>query len=38
MTTYTSPGGTLDLPVTTAVDILVKKTDKETGRNHNAAN
>jgi hypothetical protein len=38
MTTYTSIGGTLDLPVTTAVDILVKKSDKETGRDHNAAN
>ena len=38
MTTYTSPGGTLDLPVTTAVDILVKKTGKETSRDHNAAN
>ena len=38
MTTYTSPGGTLDLPITTAVDIQVKKTDKETGREHNAAN
>ena len=38
MTTYTSVGGTLDLPITTAVDILVKKTDKETGREHNAAN
>ena len=38
MTTYTSVGGTLDLPITTAVDILVKKSDKETGRQHNAAN
>ncbi len=37
MTTYTSPGGSLDLPITTAVDITVKKTDKETGRDHNAA-
>ncbi len=25
MTTYTSPGGSLDLPITTAVDIAVKK-------------
>ena len=38
MTTYTSIGGSLDLPITTAVDILVKKSDKETGRNHNAIN
>ena len=37
MTTYTSVGGKLDLPITTAVDIQVKKTDKETGRDHNAA-
>jgi hypothetical protein len=36
MTTYTPAGGGLDLPITTAVDILVKKTDKETGRTHNA--
>ena len=28
MTTYTSIGGSLDLPITTAVDILVKKSDK----------
>ncbi len=38
MTTYTSIGGTLDLPITTAVDILVKKSDKEIGRDHNAVN
>lgn len=38
MTTYTAIGGRLDLPVTTAVDILVKKSDKETGREHNAIN
>ena len=38
MTTYTSVGGGLDLPITTAVDILVKKSDKETGRDHNAVN
>jgi hypothetical protein len=37
MTTYTSAGSTLDLPITTAVEIQVKKTDKETGRDHNAA-
>ncbi len=38
MTTYTSIGGGLDLPITTAVDILVKKSDKEIGRDHNASN
>ena len=38
MTTYTSIGGGLDLPITTAVDILVKKSDKQIGRDHNAAN
>ncbi len=38
MTTYTPVGGSLDLPITTAVDILVKKSDKETGREHNATN
>jgi hypothetical protein len=38
MTTYTSAGGLLDLPITTAVDIQVKKSDKETGRDHNATN
>lgn len=37
MTTYTPIGGSLDLPITTAVDILVKKSDKEAGREHNAA-
>ncbi len=37
MTTYTSIGGSLDLPITTAVDIVVKKSDKETGRDRNAA-
>ena len=37
MATYTPIGGSLDLPVTTAVDILVKKSDMETGRDHNAA-
>jgi hypothetical protein len=38
MTTYTSPGGSLDLPVTTAVDISVKKSDREIKREHNAVN
>ena len=38
MTTYTAVGGGLDLPITTAVDILVKKSDKEIGRDHNAVN
>jgi hypothetical protein len=38
MTTYTSVGGSMDLPITTAVDILVKKSDKETSRDHNAVN
>ena len=37
MTTYTSAGGTLDLPITTAVEIQVTKSDKETSRDHNAA-
>jgi hypothetical protein len=36
MTTYTSIGGGLDLPITTAVDIQVQKSDKETGRDQNA--
>jgi hypothetical protein len=36
MMTYTSIGGETDLPLTTAVDIKVKKTDKETGRLPNA--
>ncbi|MGN6371122.1 MAG: hypothetical protein ACTHN5_22940 [Phycisphaerae bacterium] len=36
MTEYTPPKGTLDLPVTAAVDVLVKKKDKETGRTPNA--
>jgi len=38
MTTYTAPGGELDLTLTTATDIRVKKADKETGRTPNAAN
>lgn len=37
MTTYTAPGGELDLTLTTATDIRVKKSDKETGRIPNAA-
>ena len=37
MTTYTSIGGSLDLPITTAVDIVVKKSEKETERNLKAA-
>jgi hypothetical protein len=37
MTTYTSVGGRLDLPITTAIDIQVKKSDKEISRDHNAA-
>lgn len=38
MTTYTSIGATLDLVVTMATDIRVKKSDKETGRSPNAVN
>ena len=37
MMTYTSPGSASDLTVTTAVDIKVKKADKETKRTPNAA-
>ena len=37
MTTYTAVGADLDLPITTAVDIQVKKSDKEINRQHNAA-
>jgi hypothetical protein len=36
MMTYTAPGGDCDLPLTTAVDIKVEKSDKETGRVPNA--
>ena len=36
MMTYTPKGGTVDLDVTTAVDVLVKKTDIETKRSPNA--
>ncbi|MCW3098376.1 MAG: hypothetical protein JWL77_3994 [Chthonomonadaceae bacterium] len=36
MTTYTAPGGELDLTLTTATDIRVKKTDKEAARTPNA--
>jgi hypothetical protein len=38
LTTYTSTGGSLDLTLTTATDIRVKKSDKETVRTPNAAN
>ena len=38
MTTYTAPGGSLDLTLTTATDIRVRKSDKETGRTPSAAN
>src|SRR5262249_3801921 len=38
MMTYTARGGATDLQVTTAVDIKVKKTDKETKRTPGAAN
>ena len=34
--TYTSAGGDVDLPVTAAVDIKAKRTDKETGRTPDA--
>jgi hypothetical protein len=37
MMTYTAAGGTTDLAVTTAVDIEIKKIDKETKRTPNAA-
>jgi hypothetical protein len=36
--TYTSKGGTTDLPITAAVDVRVKKSDSETLRTPNAAN
>lgn len=36
MMTYTAPGGDCDLPLTTAVDIKVEKSDKESGRVPNA--
>lgn len=35
--TFTSIGGEVDLPVTAAVDIKAKRTDKETGRTPDAA-
>jgi hypothetical protein len=38
MMTYTSPGGSADLTVTTAVDIKVKKSERETQRTANAVN
>jgi hypothetical protein len=37
MMTYAARGATVDLAVTTAIDIKVKKTDKETKRTPNAA-
>lgn len=37
MMTYTARGAAVDLTVTTAIDIKVKKTDKETKRTPNAA-
>jgi hypothetical protein len=36
MTTYTAVGGNLDLPLTAAVDIQVKKSERETKRTPNA--
>lgn len=38
MMTYTAIGGEVDLELTTAVDIKVKKSDRETKRTPNAAN
>ncbi len=38
MMTYTSKGGSVDLTLTTAVDVRVKKKDKETKRTPNVAN
>lgn len=38
MMTYTSPGGETDLSVTQAVDVKVRKKDRETKRTPNAAN
>lgn len=38
MMTYTSMGGSVDLTLTTAVDVKVKKRDKETKRTPNAQN
>jgi hypothetical protein len=38
MMTYTAKGAETDLAITTAVDVSVKKTDKETGRAPNAVN
>jgi len=36
MMTYTSVGGTVDIPLTTAVDVKVSKSEHETGRASNA--
>jgi hypothetical protein len=38
MMTYTAPGASTDLTLTTAIDVKVKKTDKEIRRTPNAAN
>jgi hypothetical protein len=38
MMTYTAIGSDVDLPITTAVEINVKKSDRETGRTPNAVN
>ncbi len=35
--TYTAPGATVDLAITTAVDVKVKRSDRETGRTPDAA-
>jgi hypothetical protein len=38
MMTYTAHGSSVDLPLTTAIDVKVKKTDKESKRTPNAVN
>ena len=38
MLTYTPSGGSVDLPVTAAVNVTVKRSERETGRTPNAAN
>ncbi len=35
--TYTSPGNSCDVDLTTAIDVVVKRVEKETGRTPNAA-
>jgi hypothetical protein len=37
MMTYTAPGNAVDIDLTNTVDVVVKKTDTETGRTPNAA-